>query len=551
MAANDWYLNAIFYELYPRAFADGNGDGYGDFEGMRSRLDYLQWLGIDCIWLTPVYPSPMRDDGYDVSSYFGVDGIYGLIEDFKMTLDEIHRRGMRIIIDLVVNHTSDQHPWFKEARRSKDSPMRDYYVWTTDPEKYNEARIIFLDTEESNWAYDEGTGEYYWHRFFSSQPDLNYDNPRVQEEMLNIMRFWLDLGVDGFRVDAVPYLFEREGTNCENLDETHDFIKRMRRMVDNEYPGRVLLAEANQWPHDLQPYFGNPENPDEFHMCFHFPVMPRLYMALARQDRTSVVDILARTPPIPEGCQWATFLRNHDELTLEMVTEEERYFMWDFYAPEMRQRLNLGIRRRMAPLVDNDRQRIELLYSLLFSLPGAPVLYYGDEIGMGDNLELPDRNGVRTPMQWNDRENGGFSNAPLENLYSPPVTGPEFGYSRVNVLAQNITPDSLLNTVREMIAARKRLPVLARGEIKWLDDLPKNGLCFWRTQPNVREHVLALHNLSDDPLLVRLPEGMEFSNALDRGANGGMISGKVVLDSHEYLWLVSTQAPPDKPTGTD
>jgi maltose alpha-D-glucosyltransferase/alpha-amylase len=536
---DDWYLNAVFYELYLRAFTDSDGDGYGDLDGLRTRLDYLQWLGIDCIWIPPIYPSPLRDDGYDISSFYGIDPMYGLMENLMMTLDEVHRRGMRLIMDLVLNHTSDQHPWFREARRSKDSPLRDYFVWSDTDDKYRDARIIFIDTEKSNWAYDEVTGQYYWHRFFSHQPDLNYDNDKVQEEMLSITRFWLDIGIDGFRVDAVPYLFEREESNCENLTETHGFLKKLRRVVDEEYPGRLLLAEANQWPHDVVHYFGDLNNPsgDEFQMCFHFPVMPRLYMALAQNDRRSVVDILSRTPDIPDRCQWATFLRNHDELTLEMVTEEERDFMWNFYATEPRERLNLGIRRRLAPLMENDRRRIELMYSMLFTLPGAPVLYYGDEIGMGDNLELPDRNGVRTPMQWNDRENAGFSDARLENLYAPPVTGPEFGYSTVNVLNQNITPDSLLNTVRGMILTRKGLSVLGKGKLEWIETLPKQALCFWRL--NDEQRFLALHNLSEDPITVPLPEGEVFDDPLSRSSE--VITGSLTLESYGFRWLLTKQ----------
>lgn len=529
----DWHVNAITYELYIRAFADGDGDGHGDFNGLRERLDYLQWLGVDCIWLLPMYPSPLRDDGYDIASFFGINPTFGLVEDFVMTVEEIHRRGMRVITDLVVNHTSDQHPWFKEARRSKDSPLRDYYVWTNDPEKYKEARIIFIDTEQSNWAYDEFTGEYYWHRFFSSQPDLNYDNPKVREEMLRIMAFWLDMGIDGFRVDAVPYLFEREGTNCENLPETHTFIKEMRAFVDRNYPGTLLLAEANQWPVDLLPYFGDN---DEFNVCFHFPVMPRLYMALARQDRTSVVDILKATPPIPDGTQWGTFLRNHDELTLEMVTPEERQFMWDFYAPEPHQRLNLGIRRRLAPLMGNDRRRIELMNSLLFTLPGSPVVYYGDEIGMGDNTSLPDRNGVRTPMQWNDSLNGGFSTALPENLYAPPISGPEFGYTQVNVESQRITPNSLLQTIRTMILTRKTLPVLAQAPLIWLDELPLSTMCFWRGEGEDR--VLALHNLADEPVTIPLPAETDFRDALNPELVVSRAEGQVELPPYGYRWLL-------------
>ncbi len=526
----NWYENAIFYELYPRAFADGNGDGYGDFIGLRSRLDYLEWLGIDCIWMTPVYPSPLRDDGYDVSSYYGIDSMYGLMEDFKLTVDEIHRRGMRLILDLVVNHTSDLHPWFVEARRSKDSPLRDYYVWTTDPEKYKDARIIFLDTEESNWAYDEYSGEYYWHRFYSNQPDLNYDNPKVREEMIKIVDYWLEMGIDGFRVDAVPYLYEREGTSCENLPETHQFVKELRQFVDEKYPGTLLLAEANQWPQDLLPYFGGGR---EFQMCFHFPLMPRMFMSVARQDRQSVVDILADTPPIPEGCQWATFLRNHDELTLEMVTEEDRQFMWDFYAKEPRQRLNLGIRRRLAPLLDGDRRKIELMYSLLLTLPGAPVLYYGDEIGMGDNISLEDRNGVRTPMQWNDGENGGFSTAPIEHLYSPLVSGPDYGYGTVNTLVQEITPQSLLHTIRDMIHVRRDLQMLPSGRLMWLDHLPQHLMCFRRENDYGR--FLGLHNLSEDEVEIDLPDDEQFIDVLNDESD--IETTAVTLRPYGYRWL--------------
>jgi len=457
-----------------------------------------------------------------------------LMEDFTMTIDEVHRRGMKVIMDLVVNHTSDEHPWFKEARRNKESPLRDYYVWNTTQDKYEDARIIFIDTESSNWAYDEMSGEYYWHRFYSSQPDLNYDNPKVHDEMLKIMRYWLDMGIDGFRVDAVPYLYEREGTNCENLPETHDFIKKMRKLIDDEYPECLLLAEANQWPQELTPYFGDPDNPDEFQMNFNFPLMPRLYMALARRDRQSIVEIIARTPDIPDGCQWATFLRNHDELTLEMVTDEERYFMWDFYASEPRQRLNLGIRRRLAPLVDNDRRRIELLYSILLTLPGAPVLYYGDEIGMGDNIELTDRNGVRTPMQWNDSVNGGFSTAPLEKLYSPPVTGPDFGYTTVNVENQRVTPGSLLQTIRQMLKSRKASPTLAlpRAKVRWLDDLPRHALAYWREDEDAR--ILALHNLADVSLNIELPENLRFFDML---AMDQVTAARVELPGYGYRWL--------------
>lgn len=527
----DWHNNAIFYELYLRAFADGDGDGHGDFMGLRDRLEYLEWLGVDVIWLLPIYPSPLRDDGYDIASYYGINPTFGLLEDFKMMVDEVHRRGMKLVVDLVINHTSDQHPWFKESRRSRESVMRDYYVWSDTDELYQDARIIFIDTERSNWAYDEMTGQYYWHRFYSTQPDLNFDNPNVRAEILNIMRYWLDLGIDGFRADAVPYLFEREGTNCENLPETHGFLREMRRFMDENYPGTLLLAEANQWPQDLLPYFGNS---DEFHMCFHFPLMPRLYKALALGDRTSVVEIMNATPKIPGSAQWATFLRNHDELTLEMVTEEERQFMWDFYAPDHRQRLNLGIRRRLAPLMNNDRRKIELMNSLLFTLPGAPVLYYGDEIGMGDNVSLDDRNGVRTPMQWDDTSNGGFSTAPIENLYAPPVTGPEFGYGHVNVQSQRYNTGSLLNLIRRMIAVRKDNPVLATGDLVWLDDLPKELMCFWRQ--NDESQILVLHNLSDEMVTVPLPADIQFVDILRPAFKMNVSNTTIDLNPYEYRW---------------
>ncbi|MAS35277.1 MAG: maltose alpha-D-glucosyltransferase [Anaerolineaceae bacterium] len=528
----NWYSNAIFYELYLRAYADGNGDGHGDFAGLRQKLDYLQWLGVDCIWLLPYYPSPLRDDGYDIASFFGINPTFGFLEDFRITVEEIHRRGMRIIADMVVNHTSDQHPWFIEARRSKDSATRDYYVWSPNDDLYREARIIFLDTETSNWAYDEHTGEYYWHRFYRSQPDLNYDNPKVRAAMLEIVQFWMDMGLDGFRVDAVPYLFEREGTNCENLPETHGFLRELRQVVDERYPGAVLLGEANQWPQDLIPYFGDD---DEFHMCFHFPVMPRLYMALARQDRSSVVDILEQTPPIPPNAQWATFLRNHDELTLEMVTEEDRQFMWEYYAPDPKQRLNLGIRRRLAPLMENDQRKIELMHSMLFTLPGVPVLYYGDEIGMGDNVELFDRNGVRTPMQWTPGENAGFSQTHPSNLYAPVINDPIYGYKTVNVLNQQAARDSLLHRVRQMISTRKSLPILAQGRLEWLDELPPEALCFWRT--TVGERFLALHNLSDEPFDLYLPPGYTYTDTFNPEADP--IDHTITLPAYGYRWLMA------------
>ncbi|MCB0047758.1 MAG: maltose alpha-D-glucosyltransferase [Caldilineaceae bacterium] len=489
-----WYKDAIFYELYVRAFADGNGDGNGDFRGLITKLDYIQSLGVDCIWLLPMYPSPLVDDGYDIAGYFDIHRDYGTLDDFKAFLEAAHARGLRVITDLVLNHTSDQHPWFQASRNSRVDAKRDYYVWSDTDEKYPEVRIIFLDTEPSNWTLDERTGQYFWHRFYKEQPDLNYDNPEVQAAMLDVMSFWLDMGIDGFRADAVPYLFEREGTNGENLPETHAYLKRVRAYLDQHYSDRILLAEANQWPEEVVEYFGTGE--DEFHMGFHFPVMPRLYMALRQGDRTPVVEIMRHTPPIPDGCQWCMFLRNHDELTLEMVTEEERQWMWQEYAPDPRMRLNLGIRRRLAPLVDNDRRRIELLNSLLFTLPGAPIVYYGDEIGMGDNIWLHDRNGVRTPMQWNDGPNAGFSNAPADKLYAPIIDDPTYGYKRINVAGQEADATSLLDTMRHMIHTRKESLVFSRGVLEFLEPEDTAILAYLRRYQD--EVVLAVHNLVDE-----------------------------------------------------
>ncbi|MGB7339588.1 MAG: maltose alpha-D-glucosyltransferase [Phototrophicaceae bacterium] len=527
-----WYTNSVFYQVYLRAFRDGDGNGHGDFLGLREKADYLQWLGVDCVWLMPTYPSPLKDDGYDIASFYGIHNDYGLLEDFRMTVQELHRRGIKLIADLVVNHTSDQHPWFVDARRSKDSAFRNYYVWNDNPDKFPETRIIFLDTEESNWAYDERTEQYYWHRFYSSQPDLNYDNPKVQQAMLDVMKFWLDMGIDGFRVDAVPYLIEREGTINENLPETHDYLKRMRALVDAHYPNALLLAEANQWASDLLPYFGDN---DEFHMCFHFPVMPRLYMALAKKDRTSIIEILNDTPAIPEGTQWATFLRNHDELTLEMVTEEERQFMWDHYSPDLKARINLGIRRRLAPLMGNDRRKIELMNSMLYTLPGTPVIYYGDEIGMGDDITLFDRNGVRTPMQWDDSDHGGFSDARIENLYAPPISDPEYGYKHVNVKAQQDDPDALIHVVRNMIKTYKQTAVLADGELVWEEDLPTHVLAFWRRSPSGT--FLAIHNLSDEETDIQLPANANVYRDILRPDYEPM-SGHITLQPYAYYWLV-------------
>ncbi|MCA0351699.1 MAG: maltose alpha-D-glucosyltransferase [Chloroflexi bacterium] len=487
---NDWYKDAIFYELHVRAFQDSNGDGNGDFRGLISRLDYLQSLGVDCLWLLPFYPSPGKDDGYDVADYCNVHPSYGTMEDVVTFFEAAHSRGLRVMIDLVVNHTSDQHPWFQAARQP-DSPYRDYYVWSDTNQRYRDARIIFTDTERSNWAWDEVSESYYWHRFFSHQPDLNYENPAVLEEMYNIMRFWLDRGVDGFRVDAVPYLIEREGTNCENLPETHAILRKMREFVDRHYPHCVLLAEANQWPDDVRHYFGND---DEFHMAFNFPVMPRMFMAVRKEDSTPIIDIVRQTPKIPENCQWATFLRNHDELTLEMVTDEERDYMYREYAADPRMKINIGIRRRLAPLMDNARRRMELMNSMLLSLPGSPIIYYGDEIGMGDNIYLGDRNGVRTPMQWNGDRNAGFSAADFARLYSPVIIDPVYGYQAINVEAQERVQSSLLNWMKRLIRVRKRYSVFGRGDIQILETQNRKVLAYLRSYAD--QTVLIVNNLS-------------------------------------------------------
>ncbi len=492
-----WYKDAIFYEIFVRAFADGNDDGRGDLPGLTNKLDYLQDLGVDCLWLLPIYASPLRDDGYDVADFYCIHPDYGTMDDFRTLVAQAHRRGLRIITDLVPNHTSDQCAWFQASRdpaHPEHHKYRDWYVWSDTDQKYRQTRIIFLDTEPSNWTWDPLRGAYYWHRFFYHQPDLNYDNPEVQQEMLNVVRFWLEQGIDGFRVDATPYLYEREGTNCENLPETHAYLKRLRAFVDEIAPGTLLLSEANQWPEDVRPYLGDG---DEFHMNFHFPLMPRIYLALARADRTPILEILARTPPIPESCQWATFLRCHDELTLEMVTEEERQFLWDFYAPEPRMRLNLGIRRRLAPLLGNNRGRLELANSLLFTLPGSPVLYYGDEIGMGDNIWLEDRDGVRTPMQWTAGPNAGFSRAAPEALYTPVIDDEVYGYHKVNVEAQRADPGSLLNKIREMIRVRKSQRALSRGDCRFLTPENRAILAYLRSYGD--ETILAINNLSAQP----------------------------------------------------
>jgi maltose alpha-D-glucosyltransferase/alpha-amylase len=473
-----WYKDAIIYELPVKSFADGNGDGVGDFQGLYEKLDYLQRLGMSCLWLLPFFPSPLKDDGYDIADYVGVHPSYGTLDDFKRFLEAAHERGLWVVIELVLNHTSDQHPWFQRARRAPPgSPERDYYVWSDTDQRYQEARIIFLDTERSNWSWDPVAQAYYWHRFFQHQPDLNYDNPAVVREMLSVLDFWLDLGVDGFRLDAVPYLVERDHTSCENLPETHAIIKTIRKHINDRYPGRMLLAEANQLPADVRAYFGEG---DECQMAYHFPVMPRIFMALHLEDRQPITDVMESTPAIPDTCQWALFLRNHDELTLEMVTDDERDYMYLAYSMDPQARLNLGIRRRLAPLVGNSRHRIELLVGLLFSFPGTPIIYYGDEIGMGDNLYLGDRNGVRTPMQWTGDRNAGFSRADPARLYSPIIMDAVYGYQAVNVEAQETDAASLLHWTRNMIRLRKLFKVFGRGSIEFLSPANRKVLAYVR-----------------------------------------------------------------------
>jgi maltose alpha-D-glucosyltransferase / alpha-amylase len=487
-----WYKDAVIYETHVKAFHDANGDGIGDFQGLTEKLDYLETLGVTCLWLLPFFPSPLRDDGYDIADYRSIHPSYGTLDDFRHFLEEAHRRDISVLVELVVNHTSDLHPWFQRARRSPPgSPERDYYVWNDTDRRFEGARIIFTDTERSNWTWDPEAKAYYWHRFFSHQPDLNFDNPRVLEEIEATMGFWLDLGVDGFRLDAIPYLVEREGTSCENLPETHAVIRRLRAFVDKRAPGCLLLAEANQWPADVRPYFGEG---DECHMAFHFPLMPRIFMGLRLESAEPIVDILRRTPPIPPSCQWGLFLRNHDELTLEMVSEDERAYMNLAYARDPQTRLNVGIRRRLAPLVDNARRRIEFLNGLLFSLPGTPIVYYGDEIGMGDDVLRPDRDGVRTPMQWSGEPSAGFSRLTPDRLYSPPIGDPVFGARAVNVEAQLRDHSSLLHWMRNMIRLRKQFRVFGRGSIEFLPVSNRKILAYIRRWEN--DTILCVANLS-------------------------------------------------------
>jgi maltose alpha-D-glucosyltransferase/alpha-amylase len=538
-SATDWYKDAIIYQLHVKAFLDSSGDGIGDFQGLTQRLDYIEALGVNVIWLLPFYPSPLRDDGYDISDYRQINPSYGDMDDFKTFMAEAHRRGIRVLTELVINHTSDQHPWFQTARRAPEgSPERDFYVWSDSDERYAGTRIIFLDTEKSNWAWDPEANAYYWHRFYSHQPDLNFDNPAVLDEITEAMRFWLDLGVDGLRLDAVPYLCEREGTNNENLPETHEILKRLRREVD-KYPDRMLLAEANQWPEDTSHYFGEG---DECHMAFHFPLMPRMYMGLAQEDRHPITDILRQTPHIPEQCQWALFLRNHDELTLEMVTDDERDYLWRTYATDSRARLNLGIRRRLAPLLENDRRKIELLNALLLSMPGTPVLYYGDELGMGDNYYLGDRDGVRTPMQWSADRNGGFSRADPQRLYLPPIMDANYGYQAINVEAQQRDPSSLLNWTRRMIQVRKSHAAFGRGTLDFLYPRNRKVLAFMREHEG--QQLLCVFNLARSAQAVEL-DLRQYAGAVPVELTGasafppiGELPYMLTLPAYSFYWFI-------------
>ncbi|MBC7373742.1 MAG: maltose alpha-D-glucosyltransferase [Frankiales bacterium] len=536
-----WFKRAVFYEVLIRGFSDSNGDGTGDIKGLTSKLDYLQWLGVDAVWLLPIYESPLRDGGYDISDFMKVLPEFGDLGDFVELVDEAHKRGMRIIADLVMNHSSDQHPWFQASRSDPTGPYGDYYVWSDSDEPYAEARIIFVDTEKSNWTWDPVREQFFWHRFFSHQPDLNYDNPAVQTEMIEVLKFWLDMGIDGFRLDAVPYLFEREGTNGENLPETHDFLKRVRKEVDELYPDRVMLCEANQWPEDVVEYFGDPETGDECQMAFHFPLMPRLFMAVRRESRYPISEILANTPAIPKNCQWGIFLRNHDELTLEMVTDDERDYMYSEYAKDPRMKSNVGIARRLAPLLENSRDQIELFTGLLLSLPGSPVLYYGDEIGMGDNIYLGDRDGVRTPMQWNADRNAGFSNADPQKLYLPTILDPVYGYQAVNVEAQMRSSSSLLNWTRNMLAVRKEHPVFGMGSYDELSTSNPSVLAFVREFGDDR--VLCVNNLSRFPQPVEL-DLQRFEGRVPVEMTGhvrfpriGELPYLLSLPGHGFMWF--------------
>ncbi len=546
-----WYKTAVFYEVLIRAFADSTSSGAGDFRGLIGKLDYLAWLGVDCLWLPPFYASPLRDGGYDISDFTAVLPEFGTLPEFAEVVNQAHARGIRVITDLVMNHTSDQHPWFQASRSDPEGPYSDFYVWSDDATKYAEARIIFVDTEVSNWTFDPVRRQYFWHRFFSHQPDLNFENPAVADAMFDVVRFWMDLGIDGFRLDAVPYLFEEDGHSGENHPKTHEFLARLRVLVAEEYPGRILLAEANQMPHEVVDYFGTPEAP-ECHMCFHFPVMPRLYSALRLEKATPILDVLTNTPPIPTDGQWGTFLRNHDELTLEMVTAEERAAMYGWYAPDPRMRANVGIRRRLAPLLDNSRAEIELINALLLSLPGSPCLYYGDEIGMGDNIWLSDRDAVRTPMQWTPDRNAGFSSADPGKLFLPVIQSLVYHHNSVNVEAQRASSSSLLHWLRAMLQVRSAHPVFGLGDFELRDVDNDALLAFTRrveadpTLDRAAEAVLCLHNISSRPQggTVQLPS--RYAGAHVRDLFGGSGFGRASADatymatlgSRDFYWLL-------------
>jgi len=532
-----WYQKAIFYEVPVRSFFDSNNDGNGDLAGLAAKLDYLQWLGVDCIWLLPFYESPLRDGGYDISDFYSVLSDFGTTDDVANLLEAAHHRDIRVIADMVINHTSDQHPWFQQARQP-DSEMRDWYIWSDDPTDYSEARVIFCDTESSNWTWDPVAGAYYWHRFFSHQPDLNYDNPEVADAMIEVIRYWLGLGLDGMRLDAVPYLFAKEGTDCENLPETHDFLKRIRKVTDDEFSNKVLIAEANQWPSDVVDYFGDG---DECHMAFHFPVMPRMFMALRREESRPITEVLTETPDIPANCQWGIFLRNHDELTLEMVTDEERDYMYREYAQDPRMKMNVGIRRRLAPLLDNERRRLEMFHGLLFSLPGSPFMYYGDEIGMGDNIYLGDRDGVRTPMQWSIDRNGGFSRAEFAELYAPPNLDQVYSYLATNVEQQRKNPHSLLQWVRTLVHTRKNHPVLGTGSFVPLS--PSNGKVLAFLREDEEGAVLVVANLAATAQPVEL-DLSRFEGRIPVELMGGTrfprigeLAYLLTLGSHGFYWF--------------
>ena len=541
-----WYKDALIYQTHIKAFFDSNGDGIGDFEGLIQKLDYIQELGVSTIWLLPFYPSPLRDDGYDIAEYYSVNPAYGTARDVRRLIREAHRRGLKLITELVINHTSDQHPWFQRARTSPPgSRHRDYYVWSDTDQKYKDTRIIFIDTEKSNWTWDPVAKAYFWHRFYSHQPDLNFDNPRVMGEVLRVMRFWLDMGVDGLRLDAIPYLVEREGTNCENLPETHAVLKRIRAEIDRSYRGRMLLAEANQWPEDTRPYFGEG---DECQMGFHFPLMPRMYMAIAQEDRHPITDIMRQTPDIPDNCQWAIFLRNHDELTLEMVTQNEREYLWNTYAADRRMRINLGIRRRLAPLMDNDRRKIELMNALLMSMPGTPIIYYGDEIGMGDNIYLGDRDGVRTPMQWSPDRNGGFSRANPQRLFLPAIQDPIYGFEAVNVEAQQQSPGSLLNWMKRLIAVRQGRRTFGRGTQTFLYPGNRKILAYLREYEG--ETILCVFNLSRNAQATDLDltgyQGRVPIELLGRTSFPPVTdpSYRLTLPGHGFFWFLLAELDP-------